>query len=278
MSELSEKARSQTKPVEVGVKIYLDGFPKSGLHMLNLMAACIAIPMLEKNWLGNLQKNSWGRGIGDQDRFLKVIDLLPPGQFIKGHCAYTPEVEQRLNELGAAMVFLYRDLRDVTISQAFHILHENDDQFVHPGKDQYRALDSFEDVLIAVIEGIGEYPGIFERWKMFEPWFDVPWVMKLSYESMREDTEKTADRFCRYVYHRTISALGYSVELNEDDIQSAVKAIVAATKRTELSPTFRKGIVGNYKSYFTPRVQQCFDEHAGDWLKRMKYDGNRKEN
>ncbi len=181
-----------------------------------------------------------------------------------------PEIEKTLYEGGQAVAFIYRDLRDVAVSQAFHVTSDKESH-VHPGKDLYQALPSFEDVLLAVIKGLDEYPGLFERWELYAPWLDVDWVFATSFEMMRNEPILVVDSFIRYVYHRTAMHYGVDVDLDENHVKQRVDEILESMQRTD-TPTFRKGNVGGWKWHFTERVTDVFKEHAGDWLVQLGYE------
>lgn len=265
--------------VAIGPRVYINGFPKSGLHLAELMGRGVAGPVFVDNedgtkklhnWTGSFNDNAWTMNWVDLDDLLGRFDNHPPGTLLKGHCGWLPEIEQKLYEGGQAVVFIYRDLRDVAVSQAHHVISDKETR-VHPNKELYKSLDSFEDVLMAVIEGIDEYPGLFERWALYAPWLDVDWVMSTSYEMMRLEPELVVDTFVRYVYHRTALHYGVDVELNEDHVSQRVEDILNSMQRTD-TPTYRKGAVGDWHNHFTPRITDAFKEHAGDWLVQLGYE------
>ena len=127
------------KAIEVGHKIYICGFPKSGLHLAELMGFATAGPVEPKNWLGSFDDNSWSTKWVNIDRYIERVKEHPPGTMLKGHTGYRPEIEKAFFENGTAVAFIYRDLRDVAVSQAYHVLSDKDNQ-VHPGKEIYKQI------------------------------------------------------------------------------------------------------------------------------------------
>lgn len=268
--------------VQVGLKAYLNSFPKAGTHLVNLMLATLCSPVLgiggvftnkgEKNWAGSVTMGGWGDSeIENTDRMRIIFGEMPQGTYIKGHSVYTKETEASLLQNGIATMFLYRDPRDIAVSQAFHIMNEDDIKFCHPGKEIYRALPDFEHVLIAVIEGIGEFPGLFDRWEKFAPWFDVDWVIKLRYEDLISDPYIQSVRLITYLYTFLGLQYGVNLEINQEDLKAAAEAMVSAMGRTDLSPTFRKGGSGGWRNYFTKPVRGAFEKCSGNWLERLGY-------
>ena len=50
-----------TKIVEVGIKLYLNGFPKSGTHLLDSLALCVMRQAnKDDNWMGNVGNDGFG--------------------------------------------------------------------------------------------------------------------------------------------------------------------------------------------------------------------------
>jgi hypothetical protein len=285
MHNVDLTSTDQEIAVQVGFKAYLNSFPKSGTHLVNLMLATLCSPALGEgaplktedpkigNWSGNLIFNGWGTKLTPNHERMKIIfEEMPEGTFIKGHAAYTKELENMLLENQIAGAFLYRDLRDVAVSQAYHVLEDNDDRFVHPGKEVYQALPDFESVLIAVIEGLDDYPGLLERWELFAPWFDINWIIKLRYEDILEKPYEQSKRLILYLFYFLSYANNLDFEVLDTSIDSAVEAMVSAMGRKDLSPTFRKGGSGGWKNYFTKPVIDAFKHcDKNNWLERLGF-------
>lgn len=261
--------------IELRPRILVNGFPKSGLHLATLLARCVvtdaAVPTA---WGGTFQLNAWSTEWLPATKVFPTLSRIVDNSFLKGHVGYSPRIEQYLFWHGVSMAFVFRDPRDVLVSQSFHVLADDDGRFTHPGKSVFRALATHEDVLLACLEGIGPYAGLFERWSLYANWLAVSWVFKLRFEDMRLRPDETARRFAAYVYERLGQANGLDVKLPEDVLDEAVGHMTRAMKRTELSPTFRKGNVGDWRDHFTPRVKTAFKLRAGDWLERLGYEDN----
>lgn len=255
-------------------KVYINGFPKSGLHMADLMAHAIAKPAAQRNWLGNIGEHSWSTHIVKTPKQVnEILDLLPGGFYLKGHMAYSAPIARRMKRLGYAVAFVYRDLRDVAVSQAHHIMDTDGKRLHHPGADEYRKLGSFESILCAVISGLGEYPGLFDRWAQYAPWWGCGWVHKLRFEDMRNDTELTALRFVEYVSQRTAQHSGVTPVTGTPYQHRAAARAVAYMDKKELSATYRSGETGGWRGVFTDRVRQTFKQHdRGGWLVRLGYE------
>lgn len=257
--------------MKIGQKVYICGFPKSGLHLAELLGFAVAGPVKPKNWLGSFDDNAWTTKWVDIDRYIQRVKEHPPGTMLKGHTGYHPMIEQAFYKNGTAVVFVYRDLRDVAVSQAYHVLSDKDSR-VHPNKALYQNMDSFENVLSAVICGVDEYPGLFERWNIYAGWLKPEWVLKITFEEMRLFPRKIAEWFIYYVYHRTADHYGLHIQLDKSDVQKRVdEAVYWITGNVETA-TRRKGEIGEWRKYFTPRIKREFKERGGNWIVDLGYE------
>lgn len=252
-------------------RIFLNGFPKSGLHLAQLMAVSITTePALTPAWAGCFTHNSWSTNWAPTVGVMAGLRCLRDDTWLKGHMGYLPIYEQYLYWHGAAVVFIYRDPRDVLVSQSYHVIHPDDKKFFHQGKDIYRAMNH-EQRLMACLCGVEQYAGLFDRWELYAPWLGVPWVFKAPFESMVQRREETARAFVRYVWDRTTWGLEQAHQPRE--MEDAMVGIIC--KNMELKPegsTFRKGQIGNWREEFTPMVKEEFKRRAGDWLIRLGYE------
>lgn len=262
-------------------KYFLNGFPKSGLHLIWLMMLAISKPTPAQEhwigaWVGTFNDNSWSNRWLPLEKVLFRVSQLRNGHFLKSHCGYRPEIEQFLYYSGITHIFIYRDLRDVAVSQAYHILNKDDGLFPHPDKDTYRSLGNFSEVLKAVIVGTGKWPGVIERWEQYAPWLDVDLVYKVRFEEARHEPEKVASGILWHGLNR-IASVFYEQEipLLQDVHDALVKTMVKNAGVRTNSPSFRKGNVGDWREHFTPEIKQMFKETDKDsWLVRLGYEDN----
>jgi len=219
-------------------------------------------------WAGCFADNSWSTQWTPIETVMAALRTLRDGTWLKGHLGFNPVYEQYLYWHGASMGFVYRDLRDVLVSMTYHVTSEDEKKYFHPAKEIYRGMDK-EALLLACLGGMDKYSGLFERWELYAPWLNVPWVFKLKFEDMINKPHEVARGFLEYVWDRT--SWGY-VEPEIPNIEDMIDVLVTNMKRTEMSGTFRKGQVGNWREEFTPRVKDEFKRRGGDWLIRLGYE------
>ncbi|MBU2099597.1 MAG: hypothetical protein KKD00_12600, partial [Gammaproteobacteria bacterium] len=69
-------------------RLYLNGFPKSGLHLAELMVSAIFKPVRpDHNWYGT---NAWTTELKNLDKSPKLA-AIEPGHYLKGHSGWSEE-------------------------------------------------------------------------------------------------------------------------------------------------------------------------------------------
>jgi hypothetical protein len=260
------------REIEIRPRIYLNGFPKSGLHLAVLMGRCLAHnAACDYAWASSFTETQWSAEWQPDYKIYPNLSRLQDNTWLKGHCGYKAEIEQYLYRHGVQKIFVYRDLRDVLVSQSYHVI--NDDELIyHPNKEAYRKMQSKEERMMACLTGVGPYSGLFERWDLYAPWLWVPWVHKVRFEDMIQHPEKTAQLFVQYVYKRMGQVHGVKFDFPEDVLDEAVRVVMEAMTHRESSLTFRKGNIGDWREEFTPKVKKEFKRRAGRWLIELGYE------
>ena len=244
-------------------RIFLIGFPKCGLHMLEQAVSVFASPTAKDCWYGH---NAWG--LTKPEPPLKEVMAsmcsLTPGKYAKGHPPYTVGLASAFRGLDMAVYFIYRDLRDVVVSLLHHLRKASpaDSVLKHPHPDLYRALRCDEAILLAIIEGVGEFPAFFDWWATYALWLHRPAVCTLRYEDLHSARFRTCARIVDH--YCTVGDL-------KAPMKPVVQAMVRRTRDTKHSATFRKGGSGGWRAAFTPRVIDSFKAHDPGWLVDLGY-------
>ncbi len=255
-------------------KWYVNGFPKSGTHLAAMMLAPLARPMpsaafRELPWC-SLWQDTFKQTTRPWPQLAWHLSELQPGRQFKAHCGYANNIEALQWCLGYCHVFVYRDLRDVAVSQMYHILSDKPEVLIHSGRERFLALGSKEAILSAVITGLEEWPGLLERWGAYAPWLDVDWVHPFQYERAVGDLVGAADGLVRYALSRVGEIFG--LRLEQPDTGPAVEQMVASARDTQKSLTFRTGRVGDWRHEFSAEHRRLFKERdTQGWLIRLGY-------
>ncbi len=262
-------------------KFYISAFPKAGLHLLDLMLRPMAMPMAynptwNTPWAGMYRGNSWTTEMVPQQQITLKISRLIPGHFLKGHLGYTPEMSMFLFLSGITHYIVYRDLRDIAVSQTYHILDEENLLFSHPDKQMFWDLGGFDEILEAVLIGLDKYAGLFDRWKLYAPWLNSTWAMAMRFEDVIADPLTWAKKMILHFYDRMETVLDIDPEgrqLSDKQLEEIAMEMVATSLRTGLSPTFRKGVPGEWKIRFNDRHKDLFKQlDEENWLVKLDYE------
>ena len=260
-------------------KYLASGLPKSGLHLLTSMLQGVCLPMpstifATDSWWGTFKWNSFSSQWNDWERQAYLLSRLQHGHFYKGHVGWKPEIAEYVRLTSAAHVFIYRDLRDVCVSQAHHILSDDHARFHHAGKMAFRTLGGFDEILLAVIEGLAGFTGVVERWALYAPWLDEEWTLSLKFCDILADREAAARRILEYGMDRHLRLFKtVPLRVEGEIFDKCVAAMVENSHNPAASSTLRKGTTGQWREHFEPRHKAAFIAHGGgDWLVRLGYE------
>lgn len=264
---------------DVEPKYFVCGCPKHGLHLgaalvqgyVNRMPASI---YNQNHWCGTFQFNSFAPVWQEMARWFFLASRLQQGYYYQGHVGYRRDVADFLRLSRASFVFIYRDLRDVAVSMAHHIMSADNVRNKHYGKAAYKCLGGYSDVLLACITGLGGFPGVVGLWELYASWLDEEWALCIRYEDALADLEGAAKSIAEYGLHRITDGI-WEVPLRVDaaKMEATVKDMVALAQRTDLSPTFRRGQPGEWREVFTDVHREAFDTFGGNaWLDRLGYE------
>ena len=267
---------------DVMPKYLVNGCPKHGLHLLAMMAEGAVNPTpdsiyTDRNWVGTFGDFSFGLRWQNMERWFFIMSRLQQGHYYRGHVGYRQDISDFLRLGRVAHVFIYRDLRDVAVSQAHHVLRKEPGRFNHIAKPMYWVLEAsggFDAVLSAIIKGVGPFPGVVQLWEAYAPWLEQDWVHHVRYEDAIDDLQGTASGILEYGIDqitRNIWEDRFSVEGRLFEQTAQIMANTAARKET--SPTYRHGVAGDWKEAFTSEHKALFkqQDRAG-WLVRLGYE------
>jgi len=235
------------KIVAIDPRVFVCSFPKSGTHLVEQMIQPFVYRMpAEKPWAGTFLDHSWTVQWSNIRNTLRRIGWIDYGTYGKGHLGYNEILEAHLYGMGVALLFVYRDPRDVVVSLAHHIM----DGQTHSRNEWYQEM-GFDATLLAVIKGLGPYAGVMERWNEYAGWLDVPWVLKLRFSDLvGPDKREWCEKILRYVVGHCAAHRGFNAELDVDVMDNVADRMIKNSERTDRSPTFRRGVAGGWRDEF----------------------------
>ena len=247
--------------------IFGNSKPKSGSHLLwqilNGFTQIMPYKYVEADPVRTIKKDGERR---TADRIAGDLRHIPKGVIGWGYVEASPENIAVLCQPGRVNYFIYRDPRDLLVSQVFFATDMHEEHGMHKF---YKSLPDFGERLKIAITGIDRdglkmvsvrqrYEGVFE-------WLEQPHVMCLRFEDLVDERDATLNAMLDEV-----GKTGYKILTPRE---RALEILVAAIQPKK-SQTFRAGKTGGWKEYFTEEHKAMFKDVAGDLLVRLGYEEN----
>ena len=199
----------------------------------------------------------------------RKIKALAPAELCGAHIFHTPEIKRIFEEINSVHFFIYRDPRDVAISEAHYLTHMN---HWHRLSKYFRQLPSMEHQIKFSITGATGahfpcyYPNIAQRFAHYNGWLKDPNTFSLRYEDLISD--------CKERIIRAIIEFYANKAESDIDIDTHV-AIALKNINPAASHTYRQGKAGGWKKAFTDEHKRIFKRLAGDLLIELGYEKNK---
>jgi hypothetical protein len=239
--------------------------PKSGSHLLlqilNGFTRIMPYKYVEADPVRTITKE--GRRKSEEE-VVKELEQIPRGVIGWGYVEPSPQNVALLCKHDRVNYFIYRDPRDMLVSQVFFATDMNEEHGMH---EYYQSLPDFGERLKVAITGIdqeGAYMvGVKQRYATVFEWLEQPNVMCIRFEDLIEHRDATLDAMLDEV-----ESIGYKIPTpREKAISILVKAI-----QPKKSHTFRSGKVGGWRERFAEEHKQLFKDVTGDLLVRLGYE------
>jgi hypothetical protein len=201
-----------------------------------------------------------------QSEVLADLQHLPSGVIGWGYLEPTAENVAFLSRPGRINYFVYRDPRDLLVSQVHFATDMREEHGMHAF---YKSLPDFGERLKVAITGIdrdGVYMvGVKQRYDSVFQWQETPGVLCIRFEDLIDRRDVTLNAMLDEV-----EKTGYRIPTPRD--QSLATLIEAI--RPEKSHTFRSGTTGAWREHFTDEHKKLFKDTAGDLIVRLGYEKN----
>lgn len=244
--------------------IFVNSVPKSGTYLLQKILGVVEGKRDWGNFLASQPSYSSRVRSGTQmaARTAKVV----PGELVCGHLHFSSESKKELERLNIAHFLIYRDPRDVAISEAHYLGTMNRWHHMHK---TFKGLSESERISLSINgnEGVGgNYPDIGKRYAVFLGWIDDPQVYSISYERL---VSKNREVEFRKLFEFLSSKMGEKLEIDAL-VERALEAV-----QPNRSHTFRRGGSGGWKADFDEKAKEDFKAVAGDLLIRLGYENSK---
>ncbi len=241
-----------------------DSFPKSGTHLLIQILQQLPYMKDWANFIASMPSVPF-LPVSDK-RLCKKINSLFPGELSGAHLFYSKSIAEMISNKSIVHYFIYRDPRDVVISEAYYLTFMN--RWHQLSKYYRRMHDMNERILFSITGSLDpdfpyEYPNIARRFILYQEWLQAPHTFSLRYEDLigpeKEETIRKIFEFYRDRSHQKLDPREYAAR--------ALKKINPA-----YSHTYRKGQAGGWRTEFTEQHRDIFKKIAGDILIKLGYE------
>jgi len=247
--------------------IFGNSKPKSGSHLLlqilNGFTQIMPYRYVDAEPVRTIKKDGGRRTV---DEILADLKRVPEGVIGWGYVEATEENASFLTETGRVNYFIYRDPRDMLISQVFFAtdMHEE-----HGMYEYYNSLPDFGERLKFAITGIDEdglkMVSVKQRYEGVFQWLEQKNVLCIRFEDLINNRDAALN-----VMLNEVEKTGYQISTPREQ---ALTVLIEAIQPKK-SHTFRSGKTGGWKEYFTDEHKKLFKDVAGDLLIKLKYEKN----
>jgi hypothetical protein len=245
--------------------IFGNSKPKSGSHLLlqilNGFTQIMPYKYVDADPIRTITKD--GRRRQNQE-ILSDLRQVPSGVIGWGYIEATPENVSFLCRPDHVNYFIYRDPRDMLVSQVFFATDMNEEHGMH---EYYNSLPDFGERLKVAITGIDRdglhMVSVRQRYEGVFQWLEQKHVMCLRFEDLINNRDATLNAMLDEV-ERT----GYIIPIPRE---KALPILIEAIQPKK-SHTFRSGKTGGWKQHFTDEHKNLFKDVAGDLLVRLGYE------
>ena len=214
--------------------ILANSFPKSGTHLLFQIVDGLPDSTNYGAFLSSMTSSYRFRERSPENA-RRFIRGLVPGEIVRGHLFYHAQNAADLAEKNVVHYFVYRDPRDVVVSEAHYLREMNRWHRLAP---HFRNCASLSDAIMLSITGFDppirglEYPDIAARFARYAGWLQREDCLAIRFEDLASESRPVIVRRMAEFYgeHR-------SDGIDVDACAAAMTGQVAPAK----SHTFRSG-------------------------------------
>ena len=245
--------------------VLLNSFPKSGTHLLLQILEVLPGVSNYGSFIASMPSLTFQER--SPNTHLRLIDRIVPGELIPAHLFYDDDYCKSLKRKNCIIYFVYRDPRDIAVSEAIYLTDMNEWHRMHTYYS--KKLHNLDERISTAILGVQDkdfrycYPDIAKRFERYRPWLDQSNVLPIRFEDM---VSPQLD----LVIHEIINlySVRSSIVIKPDLLLEEAKNNIDPRH----SHTYRKGKVGNWREVFSPIHKEQMKRVAGDLLIELGYE------
>ena len=262
---LQAVARWKRLSFEEAPPIFGNSKPKSGSHLLlqilNGFTRIMPYRYVAADPIRTITKGGRRR---QANEILADLHHLSSGVIGWGYLEATSENVGFLCQPDRVNYFIYRDPRDMLVSQVFFATEMNEEHGMH---EYYNSLPDFGERLKVAITGIDRdelhMVNVRQRYEGVFQWLEQKHLMCLRFEDLINNRDVILNAMLDEV-ERT----GYKIPTAREKALSVLVEAIQPKK----SHTFRSGKTGGWRQLFTDEHRNLFKDVAGDLLIRLGYE------
>jgi len=245
--------------------IFGNSKPKSGSHLLlqvlNGFTQIMPYCYVDAEPIRTVEKDGRRK---TKEEILDELKRVPDSVIGWGYVDATKENASFLTEAGRVNYFIYRDPRDMLVSQVFFATDMHEEHGMH---DYYISLPDFGARLSVAITGIDQdglkMVSVKQRYEGVFQWLEEKNVMCIRFEDLINNRDAALNAMLDEV-----EKTGYKIPTPRERALSVLADAIQPKK----SHTFRSGKTGGWKEHFTEEHKKLFKDVAGDLLVRLHYE------
>jgi hypothetical protein len=245
--------------------IFGNSKPKSGSHLLLQVLGGFTRIMpyayVEADPVRTITKTGRRR---TAEEIVAELGRTPPGVIGWGYVEASAENVAVLCRPGRANYFVYRDPRDMLVSQVYFATDMYEEHGMHA---YYKSLPDFGARLKAAICGVDVHGArmvnVRQRYEGVFQWLEQPGVLCIRFEDLVNDRVRMLGAMLDEV-----EKTGYRIPTPRERALQVLSESIQPRK----SRTYRSGKTGGWREHFTDEHKQLFKDVAGDLLVRLGYE------
>jgi hypothetical protein len=246
--------------------VLANSVPKSGTHLLLQVLQGLPATTHYGSFIASTPPLTFYER--SERNHLRLIRALAPGEICPAHLFYADSFDVALDRLNCVHYFIYRDPRDVVVSDAhylaemtwWHRMHKYFKQIEDPAERISRAILGFKS---SNADFPYDYPDVARRFSRYLGWLNKTNVFAIRYEDLiGVNLKALLENIAVHYFER--STQRHSVE--------ETVAAMLANINPEKSHTFREGKAGGWKKVFTEQHKSQMKDIAGQLLIDLGYE------
>ena len=244
--------------------VLVNSFPKSGTHLLYQIFWELECTNDFKSFIASHGSRNKSENT-THDTNYKITSLLD-GELVRSHIFYDNSTSKLLIDKNFINYFIYRDPRDVVISESNYLYNMNRFHILHK---HYKNIDNLNDRINFSIMGNDfydtkhTYRNIKDRFNKYYGWLADENCFCVKYENLIGESKNETIK----------SILEFFIERSniKNDINKLMDKSIKSINPAK-SHTFNTGGQAKWKIFFNDENKEIFKKYAGDLLINLGYE------